>query len=585
MTSINKINKVVSPDHSKDGFGRGRKERMSASLALDDIKPSDLPAPPQAALEMLRACSCDDVDSHTLASFAQSDPVLTAEVLRVVNTPLFGIGKEVISVRDAIALLGFRALRNIILCLMVREAAQSYCRENFDISLFWEDSLRRAVAASLMAGVAGVDKDEAFTAAMMQDFGLLILFYLNSDVSLSYSELRQYNPQQRYDKELRLFGIAHDEIVKVLAKSWSLPNELTVALTTHHHLNSETSALARILHCTDWLDAVFNAQDVNQILPLCHDVVNQQIGMDEAQIQEVFTEIPARVEQAAHVMGLRIKQQADFEQLMRQANTLLAKENMKYQELTWKLEKAIAERDRLSAELDCEIEIAREVQRKFMPDEQANDFPVHGINLPARNVSGDFYDVVKLQNGNIWFTLGDVSGKGINAGLMMVKAVSLFHCLAKHMQDPEKLIRMINNEICETATRGFFVSMVVGLYSPTDKSVRFVNAGHLPVLIDDRDKGITTYPSTDQPVGILPDTAYQAYAPISLQNATLYLYSDGVTESRMKNGEMLEEAGLIEMIGRHRGKLAQRRLAAMVDELKTEKLLHDDLTLLLLEPK
>ena len=558
---------------------------MSVPLALDDIKPSDLPAPPQAALEMLRACSREDVDSHTLASFAQSDPVLTAEVLRVVNSPLFAIGKEVTSVRHAITLLGFRALRNIILCLMVREAAQGYTRGNFDVSLFWEDSLRRAVAASLMAGVVGVDKDEAFTAAMMQDFGLLILFYLNPDTPVSYAELRQYNPQQRYDKELLLFGVAHDEIITVLAKRWCLPKELTVALTTHHHLDGDAASLARILHCADWLDAVFNAQEVNQTLPQCRDVVNQQTGMDEVQVQEVFTEIPAKVEQAAHVMGLRIKQQADFEQLMRQANTLLAKETVKYQELTWKLEKAIAERDRFSAELDREIEIAQEIQRKFMPDEQVNDFPVHGINLPARNVSGDFYDVVKLQNGSIWFTLGDVSGKGINAGLMMVKTVSLFHCLAKHMQDPEKLIRMINNEICETATRGFFVSMVIGLYSPADKSVQFVNAGHLPVLIDDRDKGVTHYPSTDQPVGILPDTAYQAYEPISLQNGTLYLYSDGVTESRMENGEMLGEAGLIEMIGRHRGKLAQRRLVAMVDEVKIDKLLHDDLTLLLLEPK
>jgi len=557
---------------------------MSASAALDGIKPSDLPAPPQAALEMLRACSSEDTDSRTLASFAETDPVLTAEVLRVVNTPLFGIGKEVTSVRNAITLLGSRALRNIILCLMVREAAQNHCRENFDITLFWEDSLRRAVAASILAREVQVDKDDAFTAAMMQDFGLLILFYLNPDVSLSYSELRQYNPQERREKEMLLFGLGHDELISVMAKNWCLPQELTEALATHHQVENNPSAMARVLNCVDWIDAVFNVPDFNQVLRQCRETVNQLLNINEDQTQEVFVELPAKVAQAAHAMGLRIKEQSDFEQLMRQANTLLAKENISYQELTWKLEKTIAERDQLSAELKREIEIAQEVQRKLMPIMKKANFPIHGLNLPARNISGDFYDVVELQNGNIWFTLGDVAGKGINAGITMAKTVSLFHCLAKHTQDPSTLIRMINSEICETATRGYFVSMVLGLYNPADKTVQLVNAGHLPVLIDDGNKGIVAYPSTDQPVGILPDTSYQAYPPISLQTGTLYLYSDGVTESRMEDGEMLREAGFIELIARHRNVSAQERLDVMVDEILTETSLHDDLTLLILEP-
>ena len=97
-------------------------------------------------------------------------------------------------------------------------------------------------------------------------------------------------------------------------------------------------------------------------------------------------------------------------------------------------------------------------------------------------------------------------------------------------------------------------------------------------------KGIVSYPSTDQPIGILPETAYQSYGPISLQNAVLYLYSDGVTESKKENGEMLQEAGLIELIARHRDKHAEERLPIMVDEVLTGTSLHDDLTLLLLEP-
>ena len=131
---------------------------MTSPASLSTIKPSDLPAPPQSALEMLRACSRDDVDNRQLAGFARTDPVLTAEVLRVVNTPLFGIAREVNSVQHAITLLGVRALRNIVLCLLVREAVTQQTIPGVDVTHFWEDSLRRAVAARLLGPQLGLHR-------------------------------------------------------------------------------------------------------------------------------------------------------------------------------------------------------------------------------------------------------------------------------------------------------------------------------------------------------------------------------------------------------------------------------------------
>ncbi|MGD8925471.1 MAG: HDOD domain-containing protein [Thioalkalispiraceae bacterium] len=557
---------------------------MPATDKIHQIKPSDLPAPPQAALEMLRACSKDNVDNRVLAGFAETDPVLTAEILRIVNTPIFGIGKEVTSVRHAVTLLGSRSLRNIILCLMVREAAQKFVSENFNITLFWEDSLRRAVVSSLIAESCGTDKDDAFSAAMMQDFGLLVLFYLNPTASLQYADLRKLNPEQRYQQEKELFGATHNELMVMLAGDWCLPHDLVDALSNHHQLEEAETVLAKILYCADWIDTVFNTNEFNRSLQQSRDIVNQLFSISEEQLQAMLIKLPAKVEQAASAMGLRIQQQLDFDQLLRQANTALARENVSYQELTWKLEKAIAERDRLSAELDREIAVAQEVQRKLMPANEIQGFPVHGFNLPARNVSGDFFDYFQHSSGKIWFTLGDVAGKGVNAGITMAKTVSLFHCLAKHMLDPEKLIRIINGEICETSIRGIFVSMVIGLYDPVDQTVQIVNAGSLPVIIDGKSNGIQRLPADEMPIGIMPDIAYQADAPVSLQNAALYLYSDGVTELKKEDGTMLGEKGLITLIEQHRNIVAAKRLSAMVKNLVTGTALHDDLTLLLLEP-
>ena len=78
-----------------------------------------------------------------------------------------------------------------------------------------------------------------------------------------------------------------------------------------------------------------------------------------------------------------------------------------------------------------ELELAAEIQRGLLPEDRGDGFPVHGINRPARTVSGDFYDFFQLDDGRICFNLGDVSGKGMNAALLMAKTASLYRCLGK----------------------------------------------------------------------------------------------------------------------------------------------------------
>ena len=130
-----------------------------------------------------------------------------------------------------------------------------------------------------------------------------------------------------------------------------------------------------------------------------------------------------------------------------------------------------------------ELELAAEIQRSLLPEAEADDFPVHGINRPARTVSGDFFDFFPLADGRICFALGDVSGKGMNAALLMAKAASLFRCLGKTIHQPGRLLAQINAEIAETATLGMFITMVVGIYDPRTGIARFSNAGHEPLQL------------------------------------------------------------------------------------------------------
>ena len=141
-----------------------------------------------------------------------------------------------------------------------------------------------------------------------------------------------------------------------------------------------------------------------------------------------------------------------------------------------RMAQALVEQERVRKEL----ELARQIQLSLIPENGPPAFPVHGINIPAREVSGDFYDFREIDDDRIYFSLADVSGKGMNAALLMAKTTSLLRCLAKTETDPAKLLGQVNAEICETASMGMFVTIVVGYVYPTQKLVEFTNAGHQP---------------------------------------------------------------------------------------------------------
>ena len=109
---------------------------------------------------------------------------------------------------------------------------------------------------------------------------------------------------------------------------------------------------------------------------------------------------------------------------------------------------ALVEKERMRKEL----ELAREIQIGLLPKDDDPKFPIKGMNVPALEVSGDFYDFFKRDDGLIYFNLADVSGKGMNAAMLMAKASSLLHHLAKSISDPGELLSRVNNEICESCS-------------------------------------------------------------------------------------------------------------------------------------
>lgn len=235
--------------------------------------------------------------------------------------------------------------------------------------------------------------------------------------------------------------------------------------------------------------------------------------------------------------------------------------------------------------LKRELELAGAVQRQLLPKPQSADAAVHGLNRPARGVSGDFYDILPLADGRIVFALADVSGKGMNAALLMVKAHTLFRSWGRRVSDPGRLLARIEAELCETLSFGMFVTMVVGVYDPRSHKLRFSNAGHEPPLLRDAQGRFRDYPAGDPPLGVLSKLERNRYREIEIDLAggALYLYTDGATEGRLADGALANAETVRALIAAHADEPVETRLDTIAAHYHED--LRDDLTWLLIQDR
>jgi phosphoserine phosphatase RsbU/P len=233
--------------------------------------------------------------------------------------------------------------------------------------------------------------------------------------------------------------------------------------------------------------------------------------------------------------------------------------------------------------LKREFQLARRLQKSLLPKRQRSSFPLLGTNIPAREISGDFFDFFELPDGRIGFTAGDVSGKGMDAALLMVRAQSVLRWLGKALTPPSAWLERANDELSENMTRGMFVCAIVGYYTPDSTQVEWANAGFPPALMRFDDGAIEQYQADGPPLGIMTGMHY-AERQLKVGAGTLYFFSDGVTDVRDADRGLLGVDGVKQLISEFAGEPAELRLRAIVNYLRRLSLA-DDTTILLIEDR
>ena len=196
--------------------------------------------------------------------------------------------------------------------------------------------------------------------------------------------------------------------------------------------------------------------------------------------------------------------------------------------------------------LKQEREIAGEVQKKLFPEEFSNKDLIFANNVPAKDVSGDYYDFISMNENEIYFTLADVSGKGVKAGILMANAAAVFRSMAKLEKPVSTIAKFVNNQVADSSYQGMFITAVIGKFNLKDKSIEYINLGHEPIMIFDKDYNFEYLKSTLPPLGLMnmDDDGFFQTSKIDINNKNLMIYTDGVTEGYLEDGSELEVKGL-----------------------------------------
>jgi len=240
------------------------------------------------------------------------------------------------------------------------------------------------------------------------------------------------------------------------------------------------------------------------------------------------------------------------------------------------------------AKLLKERELAGDVQKSLFPDISKYENFIYARNIPARDVSGDYFDVISVGKDEYYFTLADVSGKGVKAGMYMAKASSTFRTLSNLSYPLEKVVYLVNNEIVEAKFKGMFVTAVFGKINVKTGDVTFINAGHESIMVVDSDKNFEFIKSELPPIGIIKYFAESMVKSktMNLNDKTFVVYTDGVTEGYLKNGQEMGAEG-VERIVKNLNDVTPKNI---VDSITAElnwgsDKLRDDITCLALNIK
>lgn len=235
------------------------------------------------------------------------------------------------------------------------------------------------------------------------------------------------------------------------------------------------------------------------------------------------------------------------------------------------------------ARKEAELSFALEVQRALFPRHlpQCNGLEFAAVCIPARGISGDYYDVIQFPDGRLVFAIADISGKGISAAILMANMQALLRTLSETGIPPAQVCSRLNQHLHQVTDESKFATFFYAEWNVKTRYLRYVNAGHLAPIVLGSSCGRQLFEG-GFPIGMFPTAEFKTGEVMLQPGDLLVLYSDGLTEAT-KNGEEFGDARLQSEIERRSEQALSDIQAGVLEALRkwTGDELEDDVTLLM----
>jgi diguanylate cyclase (GGDEF)-like protein len=294
------------------------------------LKMDRLPTLPGIAMRILEAVQKEDPDLKEIGKIISTDPPLSAEVLKIVNSAFYGLPSKVTTVFHAINLLGINTVKNLALSFSLVKNFQAQPSLSFDYSVFWKDSLVGAVAARLLAEkILPKLSEDAFFLGLLHNIGILALIQcMPKQYSLVLKEM-EISGYDYHEAEDQILGFTHMAVGKYLVEAWGLPEIFQTPIACHHHpadvsiANKDSEKLAKILHLASLYIEFFNGRNPSLSLGMIEAWAKKYGFSGKFDPDDIGLNINSHTRDIFPYFEIEIKESNDYDKIVETARSEL----------------------------------------------------------------------------------------------------------------------------------------------------------------------------------------------------------------------------------------------------------------------
>lgn len=293
-------------------------ELLRESLIARIVSAEDLPELPETAFRIMQLSQNPNADPDVVARAIMSSPTLSARVLRYVNSPYYGLLREVTSIHQAVVILGLDTIRDLVVGLSMVDLFLSQRPVRFNQRRFNDLAVQTAVVSSLVAPQVDLAPEEAFIAGLLHDIGSLLLGRYHPEILQQILNAKRDTGESIVEIEQRVAGLDHTVIGHWLASQWELPQVYRVAIRHHHepelqHSDDPDSArMVRVVIMADRIVRLFRRHetaDMDQVSRMWVEFFDGRVS----ELEAVLTAFPRRLASASDALEASLEPVAEYE--------------------------------------------------------------------------------------------------------------------------------------------------------------------------------------------------------------------------------------------------------------------------------